>query len=243
MTSGRSHAYPIVVLLTMTAALAMAFFYAPAESVQGDVQKLFYVHVPSAWLMYLAVVVVAGASALVLARPAEAERWDSIAVSSAELGVVFATIVLTTGPVWGHRVWGVAWVWDARLTSTLVLWAIYVGYLVFRGASVPGPRRARLAAVIGLVGAVDIPVIHFSVAWWRTLHPLPTVVRPGRPQLPATMLVTLLVSVVAFTALFGLLLAMRHELERTRSRVEALEEAMQDQARPTVFVEQRGVDA
>src|SRR5438132_699231 len=131
------------------------FLYAPTEALQGNIQRVFYVQVPSAWIAYLAFVMVAVSSILVLARRNDWQRWDHMATASAELGVVFTTIVLTTGPIWGRRVWGVWWVWDARLTSTLVLWLIYVGYLVFRALTPQGERRARLSAVIGVVGAVD----------------------------------------------------------------------------------------
>jgi heme exporter protein C len=219
----KTRALSIVSLIGVTVALAMMFLYAPTEALQGDIQRIFYVHVPSAWIAYLAVIIVAAASVLVLARRTDWERWDRMASASAELGVVFTTIVLTTGPIWGRRVWGVWWVWDARLTSTLVLWLIYVGYLVFRALSPPGERRARLSAVVGLVGALDIPVIHFAVIWWRTLHPLPTVLRPGGPDLPGAMVLTLMVSLVAFTILFVTLLALRIRLAEAADRVEAIE--------------------
>jgi heme exporter protein C len=205
-------------------ALALVFFYAPTEALQGDVQRIFYVHVPSAWLAYIAFILVAASSVFVLRRPNDWERWDRIASASAELGVVFTTIVLTTGPIWGRRVWGVWWAWDARLTSTLVLWLIYVGYLVFRATTPPGERRARLAAVIGIIGAVDIPVVHFAVVWWRTLHPLPTVLGPNT-QLPAAMRTTLYVSFLAFSVLFAALLLLRIRIEETRTRVDAALEA------------------
>jgi heme exporter protein C len=201
----------------------LIFFYAPTEALQGDIQRIFYVHVPSAWIAYLAFIIVAVSSVLVLARRYDWARWDRMAAAAAELGVVFTTIVLTTGPIWGRRVWGVWWVWDARLTSTLVLWLIYVGYLVFRAMTPAGERRARLSAVIGIVGAVDIPVIHFAVIWWRTLHPLPTVLRPGGPQLPGSMLLTLMVSLVAFTILFAVLLTLRIRLAESADRIDTIE--------------------
>jgi heme exporter protein C len=211
---------PAAAVAGVIAAVAMAFLYAPTEAVQGHVQRIFYVHVPSAWIAYLAFAVAALASVLLLAR--SDERWDRVASSSAEIGVVFTTIVLITGPIWGRPVWGAWWVWDARLTSTLVLWIVYVGYLLYRSLTPPGPRRARTSAVIAIIGVADIPVIHFSVVWWTTLHPPPTVVRPD-PQLTAEMLVTLLVAVAAFTLLYGALLAARVRVETLRSRVERLE--------------------
>jgi heme exporter protein C len=221
----RSLALPVVALAGVAVALLLIFLYAPTEAVQGNIQRIFYVHVPSAWIAYLAFVIVAVASILVLARRDAWRRADRIAAASAELGVVFTTIVLTTGPIWGRRVWGVWWVWDARLTSTLVLWLVYLGYLVFRALTPPGERRARLCAVIGVIGAVDIPVIHFAVIWWRTLHPLPTVLNPAGPQLPGSMLLTLMVSLVAFTALFAALLRLRIGVAEASDRIDEISSA------------------
>lgn len=215
----RSHALPILAVAAVGATLPLIFLYAPTEQVQREVQRIFYVHVPAAWVMFLAFIVVAAASVMVLVRRRDWERWDRIAVSAAEVGVVFALIMLTTGPIWASRVWGVWWVWDARLTSSLVLFLIYVGYLLFRNLSTPGERRARLAAVIGIIGAVDIPVVHFAVVWWRTQHPSPTVLSPEGPQLPGEMLLTLLASFVAFNVLFVALLVLRMRIEAAANRV------------------------
>ncbi|HYZ93513.1 MAG TPA: cytochrome c biogenesis protein CcsA [Actinomycetota bacterium] len=214
---------PMVAVAAVVAALALAFFYAPTEAVQGDVQRLFYIHAPTAWVMYIAFITVAAASVMVLARRHDWERWDAIAVASAEVGLLFISLVLAVGPVWGHSTWGTWWVWDARLTSTLVLWLIYAGYLLFRATTPPGERRARLSAVIGLIGALDIPVVHSAVYWWRTQHPTPTVLRSEGPDLPGSMLLTLLVSMVAFTLLFAALLVVRLRIEQARRRVEAME--------------------
>lgn len=203
--------------------IAMILGYAPVEARQGAVQKLFYVHVPSAWVAYLAVAVTAIAGAFALWRRDDVLRWDAIAASAAEVCFLFTTVVLITGPIWGRRIWGVWWVWDARLTSTLVLWALFAGYLAFRALTPPGERRARACAVIAVVAAVDVPVIHFSVVWWRTLHPLPTVMRAGGPSLPGRMLATLFVSLAVFTWLAGVLLAARVKLERSRELVRTLE--------------------
>lgn len=214
---------PTAAFASITAGLGLMFFYAPTESLQGDVQRIFYVHVPSAWISYLAFAIVALASLLVLIKGTE--PWDRIAAASAEVGLAFTTIVLLTGPIWGRNVWGVWWVWDARLTATLVLWAIYAGYLLFRSLTPAGDRRARMAAVIGIIGAVDIPIVHFAVVWWRTLHPLPSVINPQGPQLPGTMLITLLFSLAAFTVLFFCLLALRLSQTSTARRLDKLEAA------------------
>jgi heme exporter protein C len=219
-------ALPHAAAVSIVIAMAMAFFYAPTEAVQGHVQRVFYVHVPTAWVSYLAFIVVAAASVLVLrardsetsAMSATSAMWDRIAGASAEVGMVFTTVFLVTGMIWAKRAWGTAWAWDARLTSTLVLWLIYGGYVLFRTLTPPGERRARTSAVVGIIGAIDIPLIHFAVMWWNSAHPAPTVLRPGGPDLPGEMLATLLVSLVAFTMLYAALLVARIELEDARTR-------------------------
>jgi heme exporter protein C len=216
----RSRLFPFLAIAAVAATIPLIFLYAPTELNQGEIQRIFYVHVPTAWVMFLAFIVVAGASVMVLAQRTAWERWDRIAVSAAEVGVVFAVIMLTTGPIWASRAWGVWWVWDARLTSSLVLFLIYAAYLLFRNLSAPGERRARLAAVIGIIGAIDIPVVHFAVVWWRTQHPQPTVLSQEGPQLPGEMLLTLLVSFIAFNVLFVALLVLRMRLEAARNQVE-----------------------
>jgi heme exporter protein C len=212
MRSPVARTLPYAALVSVVIALGMAFFYAPTEAVQGHVQRVFYIHVPTAWITYLAFVVVALASVLVL-RGRDSERWDRIAGASGEVGFVFATVFLVTGMIWAKRAWGIAWAWDARLTSALVLWLIYGGYVLFRSLNPPGDRRARLSAVIGIIGAIDIPIVHFAVLWWNSAHPAPTVLRPGGPDLPGSMLLTLLVSLVAFTILFAAMLVARISLE------------------------------
>jgi heme exporter protein C len=207
---------PYAALVSIVVALGMAFFYAPTEAVQGHVQRVFYLHVPTAWVSYLAFIVVALASVLVL-RGGDTERWDRIAGASGEVGFVFTTVFLVSGMIWAKRAWGVAWAWDARMTSALVLWLIYGGYVLFRSLNQPGERRARLSAVIGIIGAIDIPIVHFAVLWWNSAHPPPTVLRPGGPDLPGSMLLTLMVSLVAFTILFAALLVTRISLDEERA--------------------------
>ncbi len=209
----------------MLVALWAIFLYAPTERVQGDVQRIFYFHVPMAWVSYLAffVVFVASIGVATGRRPG----WDAVGRSSAEVGVVFTTLVLVTGSLWAKPIWGTWWTWDARLTTTLVLWFIYLGYLLLR-ANVPDEERAaRYGAVWGIVGFIDVPIVHFSVELWRTLHPEPVVLRSDGPALPAAMLVTLLVAVAAFTLLYVFMLGQRIQLERVRERLHLVRSLVQ----------------
>jgi heme exporter protein C len=181
----------LVALVNIAVGLYMALFYAPREVTMGDAQRIFYFHVPSAWVGFLAFFVVFLASLMYLWR--RERKWDALALSAAEIGVVFATLVLLTGPIWAKKAWGAFWVWDARLTTTLILWMIYVGYLMLRG-SAEGERRARFAAVLGIVGFLDVPIIYLSVTLWRTMHPTLLISEPGglAPQMTQTLMVTLL---------------------------------------------------
>lgn len=208
----------------MLAGVAAIFFWVPTEEFQGPVQRIFYIHVPAAWIAYLAFAVVLVGSIAFLRSGSQ--KWDDVARSSAETGVVFTAINLVTGMLWGRPIWGTYWTWDARLTSMFVLFLIYLGYLVFRAMATEEPRGARIAAVIGIVGFVDVPIVHFSVVWWRTLHPEPTVITPeGSPQLPGEMLATLIFMVAVFTALYALLMAVRIRLAGLEARLADLEAA------------------
>ena len=204
--------------LALTASLYMVFFYAPTEAEMGVVQRIFYVHVPSAWVAFLAFGIVALCSLGYLWL--RDERLDAISVASAELGLLFTTIVLVTGPLWGKIAWGAWWVWEPRLTLTLLLWFIYVGYFILRGATDSPERGKRFAAVLGIVGAVDIPLIHLSVTWFRSQHPEAVILRPEGPQAAPEIVQTLLVSFLAFTLLFFGLLMVRYGLERLQNRVD-----------------------
>jgi heme exporter protein C len=187
-----------------------AIFFTPTEAIQGPAQKIFYVHAPSAWVAFLAFGLVGLTSVLYLwLREA---RLDRVAEASAEVGVVFTTVVLITGPLWGKPVWGTYWTWDARLTLTLFLWFIYVAYLVLRGAVDDPDMRARYSAVLGILGALLVPFIHLSVYLFRTLHPRPIVMKPSAPSLPGEMLTTLLIAFAAFTLLYVALLRARYRL-------------------------------
>ena len=205
--------------LSMGAALYSALLYAPTERIQGDVQRIFYFHVPLAWTSYLAFFVVFVASAAYLLK--RAPLMDAIARSSAEVGLLLTTMMLVTGSLWARPIWGTWWSWDARLTTTLLLWFIYVGYLMLRSSVDDEQRAARYAAVIGVVGAIDIPIIHQSVVWWRSLHPESVVLASGGPAMPASMIVALGVSLVAFTILYAVLVYLRTRLEILRADVRA----------------------
>ena len=206
--------------ILLTISLAAIFLYAPTERVQGDVQRIFYLHLPLAWIAYLAYFLVFVSSVLYLWKGAA--RWDLLARSAAEVGAVFTTLVLVTGSIWARPIWGTWWSWDARLTTTLMLWFIYVGYLMLRSYIVDERRGARYAAVLWIIGFVDVPIIHQSVTWWRTLHPEPIVVAPGGPNMPPSMVQTLALSLIALTCLFAWLLQQRYRLEWLRAEVREL---------------------
>ncbi len=207
----------------MVVTFALVFWWVPLESIQRYPQKIFYIHVPSAWLMYSAVGVVFVASVMYLWQ--RTQLWDIFARCAAEIGFLFCSLTLVTGMLWGSPIWGKPWVWDARLTSTFVLWLIYMGYLLFRVLARRDIEVGRIAAVIGIVGAIDVPIIHLSVQWWRTLHPLPVVMIANDPGggLPASMLVTLLVALTSFSLVFVYLLTQRVWQERTIENLGLLE--------------------
>ena len=199
----------------------MIFFYVPTEVTMGIVQRIFYVKVPAGWVAFLAFGIVALCSLGYLWL--RDERLDAIAVSAAELGVVFTTVVLITGSLWGRIAWGAWWVWEPRLTLTLLLWFIYVGYFMLRNATENPEKGKRFAAVLGIVGDVDSPLIHVSVNWFRSQHPQPVIMRPEGPTADPEIVQTLLVGVLAFTLIFVALLLLRYGVERMREEVRALE--------------------
>jgi heme exporter protein C len=195
--------------------LVMALGVAPREATQGNVQRIMYVHPPLAWVAYLAFGVVAVASIVYLVRRRPAA--DRIAHASAEVGVIFTGLAIATGSIWGKPTWGTWWTWDARLTSVAILFVMYVGYLLLRGTVEDRERAARYCAVLGIVAALDMPLVHFSVTWWRTLHQPPTLMKPGGFSGSAAILWPLLVNLAAFTVLYAYLVAKRVRLLRTET--------------------------
>lgn len=208
--------------------LYLALLYAPEEVSMSHAQRIFYVHVPSAWVGFLAFgVVFIGSIGFLWTRR---RSFDLIAHASTEVGVVFTTLAIASGAVWGRYAWGTWWTWDPRLTTTFMLWFIYIVSLMVRTHGGTGSQPARFAAVLGIVGFLDIPLIHLSVVWWRSLHPLPVVVRPegfGSGLHPA-MLQALLVNVAAFTLLYIALFSIRRQ---QMAASEILQELRNDQRR------------
>ena len=206
-----------------------AIFFTPIEARQGAAQKIFYVHAPSAFVgLYIGFAIVAIAGALYLWL--RDERLDRVGAAAAEVGLVFLTVVLLTGPFWGKPVWGTWWAWEARLTLTLFMWFVFVGYLIMRGAIEDPGMRARYSAVLGILGGLLVPFVHLSVYMFRTLHPEPIVLKPGRPSLPGDMLTTFVLALVAFALLFFALLRARYRLSLATEALGA--DDLQDQAPP-----------
>ena len=199
-------------LVGLAAGLALGFGYAPREATQGNVQRIMYRHVPSVLTAYLAFgLVLLGSVAYLATRRA---GWDRLAACAAEIGVLFTGITIASGSIWGRSTWGVWWTWDARLTSTAVLFLVYLGYLLLRATVEEPEARARYAAVVGIIGAANIPIVHFSVSWWRALHQPPTLLGPSPAPLPGSIRITLLANWLAFTLLFAYFLSRRMELAR-----------------------------
>src|SRR3954471_15139270 len=187
-------------LIALAGVYVLALRFTPIEARQGLAQKIFYLHVPAAWSALVAFSLVGIASALYLWL--KDPRLDRFAAASAEVGVVFSAVMLTTGPIWAKPIWGTWWTWDARLTLTLFVFFLFIGYLALRAAVHDAAERARFSAVVGILGMLLVPFVHLSVYLFRTLHPQPIVLKPSAPSLPPEMLRTLLISVVVFTVLY-----------------------------------------
>ena len=214
----------VLTLATLALTALLALVVSPADEVQGDAVRLLYLHVPTAWCaMYISFGITTLASGLYLWRRTRNEQWDLLAGASAEVGVLFIGLTLAVGSIWGRTTWGVWWTWDARLTSTAVLFVLYLGYLALRRVPADPDMRARRAAWAALAAFLDVPIVHFAVEWWRTLHQEATVLNPrrlGDPQIHGSMAWTLLVGMLAFTLLYGWLLMHRYRMAWIERRVE-----------------------
>jgi heme exporter protein C len=200
----------LTALLGLAGVYVLALGYTPVEARQGMAQKIFYLHVPAAWSALIAFSLVGISSGLYLWL--HDPRLDRFAAASAEVGVAFSAVMLTTGPIWAKPIWGTWWTWDARLTLTLFLFFLFVGYLALRASLHDPAERARFSAVVGILGMLLVPFIHLSVYLFRTLHPQPIVLKPSAPSLPPEMLRTLLISTAVFTLLYVGLVTLRYGL-------------------------------
>jgi heme exporter protein C len=213
----------VVSIVGVLVGLYLAILWAPTEAVMGDVQRIFYFHMPSAWVaLGPSFTVVFVCSIIYLVK--KDLRYDRIAAASAEIGVMFTTITLVTGPLWARPIWGAYWTWDPRLTTTLVLWFIFIAYLMLRASSPPGHKRARLCAVVGIVGWVDVPIVFMSIRWWRTIHPL--LINGQGMNLDSSMAFVLMYCLGVFSLLYVYLLIVRVRQEELGSRVDRLRQQL-----------------
>lgn len=225
-------------VVSLVALAVLALWVAPPDAVQGDAQRLMYVHVPAAWLAYLAFFVTAVASVLWLWPRTRAVHWDLLAGASAEVGVVFTGLTLALGSLWGRPIWGTWWEWDARLTTTLVLFFLYLGYLALRRTGATADERGKRCAIAALIAFADVPVVHFSVTWWETLHQEATVFNPDLDvQMQGFwMPFTLVFSVLAFTLCYATLVGARLRLAELEEGIEEreLQRAIEERRRSEV---------
>ena len=217
-----------VTLILLGIGLYLAFFVAPPDYQQGETVKIMFIHVPAAWLGMFGYVLIAVAAlgTLIWRHPLA----DVAAKTAAPIGATFTFVALVTGSLWGKPMWGTYWVWDARLTSVLVLFLLYLGLLALWQAIEEPGRAGRAAAILALVGAVNVPIIHYSVVWWNTLHQPASVFRVGGPSIDPSLLAPLLVMALAFTLLFILLHLISMRAEILRRRVRALQQTQVERA-------------
>ena len=204
----------IITAAMMVADLYLIFMVAPTDSVLGHVQRVFYFHVPIAIMSFVAFLVVFLGSLGYLVR--RTPKWDAVAHASAEVGVVFVTLALLTGIIWARPVWNTWWTWEPRLTTTLILWLIYVAYLMVRSYAPPQSKGAVYAAAVGIIGFIDVPIVYYSVVWWRSIHPSPVVGPFAQSDaLETSMSLILLFSLITFLFFFAYMVVERIELHRT----------------------------
>jgi len=211
-------ALPGTSAVLMLAAIEAALVLAPTERVMGPLQRIFYFHLSDAIAAFAAFVVAFGASVAYLARGER--RWDALAVSAVEVGELFSTLVLLTGMLWARMAWNTWWTWDPRLTTMLVLWLLYAGYLMLRASLEDEARRARYAAVLAVLGFLDVPIVFMAIRWWRTIHPV--LFDASGAHMEPAMLAAVVVSLLAFIGLLATLLVARVRLELLSGDVDEL---------------------
>ena len=211
----------IIAPLTLLACGLWVFVFAPTETEQGFVQKIMYIHVPSVIVTYLAFFVTFAFGIAYLWK--RLLVFDRIAKVSAEIGLIFCTMVLLSGAIWGRPTWGTYWVWDARLTTTLLLFLIFLGYFLLRLSVQDREKEARFASVLGIIGFLDIPIVHKSVEWWRTLHQPSTLFKveegAAKPAMPPELLYPLLASMFAMLLFYGYLMLLRWQMEENQDQL------------------------
>jgi heme exporter protein C len=212
--------------------LLFGLVLSPADENQGEAVRMLYLHVPTVWLAYLAFGVTAIGSILYLVPKTRSLAWDRVAGASAEIGVLFTGLTLVAGAIWGRITWGVYWTWDARLTTTALLFVLFLGYLAIRRLPAPPAQRARRCAIAGLIAFIDVPIVHLSVTWWRTLHQDATIKTIGDVEISGTMLFSLFVGLIAFTLVYVWL--MIHKM-----RVMMMEDALDDHGLELALEERR----
>ncbi|MBQ3033681.1 MAG: cytochrome c biogenesis protein CcsA [Deferribacterales bacterium] len=211
--------FDILALIAVPVGLYFAFVYAPMEIKMGAVQKIFYFHVSSAWVGFFAFFVTFVMSIMLLFT--KNYLYDDIAEASAVVGVIFCTIVIVTGPIWARPTWGVWWTWDPRLTSTLILWFVYISYIMLRKFIDDADRRAKFSAALGIIGFIDVPIVFLSIRWWRTIHP--NVVQQGGGGLHPDMKTAMFVCLGVFTILYVCMMIKKLRLTWLERRVKTLE--------------------
>jgi len=218
--------YAVATIALMVWGFYQARYVAPNDAMQGEIFRIIYYHVPSSFVAFLFFAISLFGSICFLAfrrsNPIRAEIADAWALAGAEVGVVFCTVVLVTGPLWGRRAWGMWWTWDARLTTTLVLWLIYVSYLLLRRFAA-GPQMQTLAAVLNIFGALDVPIVYMSNRWWRTQHPAPVFGGSEGSGMAPQMVGALLWNMLAWLAWGLLVLGIRYYVERQQQKINARE--------------------
>lgn len=204
----------------MIFAIYTAFIFAPEDKTMGIVQRIFYFHIALAIVPYLAFLIVCIASIFYLTR--RERKWDLLAANSAEIGVIFDTLVLITGPFWARVAWGVYWTWEPRLTTSLIVWLLYIAYLLLRRSVGEQEKRARFAAVFGIVAFVSVPINFMAIRWWRTIHPI--VLKTTGMELSPKMRVAMFASLLAFTILYILFLQLRIAIDNSQEELEVLKD-------------------